>query len=102
MMVMTYHFKLNLERYYNILSLKSRGYSDNEIKHITGLNLVKVRKYLYYYEFKHKKGDYVTLNSKQEAYYKDEMKYGSIPTYSFDELSETEKKLYHNNLKKYN
>lgn len=99
---MNYHFKLNLERYYNILSLKSRGYSDNEIKHITGLSLVTVRKYLYYYEFKHKKGDFVSLNSKQEPYYKDEMQYSSISTYSFKELSKEEKELYYDNLKENN
>ncbi len=92
--ITTYHFKLNLDWYYKILSLKSRGYSNEQIKHITGLNIVTVRKYLYYYEFKHKKGDYVSLNSKQEPYYKNEMDYCSIPSYNFKDLNETEKEIY--------
>ena len=87
------------ERYNQILLLKARGFSVRDIKNITGLNRTTINKYLLYYEYSFRSYDYVRVNSKQEPYYKDEMQYSSIPTYNYDELSESEKEFYIDNLK---
>ena len=87
------------DRYNKILLLQARGFSLRDIINITGLKRADVKKYLLYYEYIHRKGQKVSLNSKQEPYYKDEMQYSSIPTYNYDELSESEKEFYIDNLK---
>lgn len=86
-------------KYNKILLLQARGFSLRDITNITGLKRNTVKKYLLYYEYHHKKGEKVSLNSKQEPYYKNEMQYASIPTYNYEELSKEEKDFYIDNLK---
>ena len=90
------------DRYNKILLLQARGFSLRDITNITGLKRATVNKYLLYYEYHHRKGENVSLNSKDEPYYKKEMQYASIPTYTFNELNEEEKEFYMDNLKKNN
>ena len=87
------------DRYNKILLLQARGFSLRDITNITGLKRNTVKKYLLYYQYHHKKGEKVFLNSKQEPYYKNEMQYASIPTYNYKELSKEEKDFYIDNLK---
>ena len=44
----------------------------------------------------------VKFHGKEEPYYTNEMDYGFMPTYNFEELSFREKQFYYNNLKKNN
>ena len=44
----------------------------------------------------------VEFYSKEEPYYENELMYGYIPTYTFEELSYKEKQFYYNNLKQNN
>jgi hypothetical protein len=46
--------------------------------------------------------DKIEITGKQEPYYANEWQYGSMPTYNFDELSDSEIKFYNENLKKRN
>jgi len=90
------------DRYNKILLLQARGFSLRDITNITGLKRATVNKYLLYYEYHHKNGEKVSLNSKQEPYYKNEMQYANTPTYTFNDLSEDEKEFYYDNLIKGN
>ena len=87
------------DRYNKILLLQARGFSLRDITNITGLKRATVNKYLLYYEYHHRKGEKISLNSKQEPYYKKEMQYASIPTYNYNELSKEEQDFYIDNLK---
>lgn len=90
------------ERFNTILLLQAKGLKPKKIADKTNLSLKTVNKYLLYYEYYNSSHDYVSVNSKQESYYKNEWQYGSIPTYNFEELSKEEKEFYINNLKTFN
>ena len=79
------------------LLLLNKGYSYREVSNrfdipywilfkdlsIYYINNNRIRKKIYF-------------GSKKEPYYKDELKYGSIPEYKYEDLNETEKQLYNN------
>ena len=60
------------ERFNTILLLQAKGLKPKKIADKTNLSLKTVNKYLLYYEYYNSSHDYVSVNSKQEPYYKNE------------------------------
>jgi hypothetical protein len=86
-----------------IMEQLSLGYSMPELAEMWGINYSNLNNNFY---FPKKTWKYLTpaieINGKQEPYYHNEWRYGSIPTYNFEELSKEEINFYYDNLKEYN
>ena len=85
---------INYHIYNRFIILKTLGFSLKGISEILNISYSTIIKYNFNL-FRNK----AYLGSKKEPYYKDEMQYSSIPTYNYDELSESEKEFYIDNLK---
>ena len=67
-----------------------KGHTLNEIAKLYGCSYSKIST-----NFRFKRGSkcVIYLGYKAEPYFEDEFKYGSIPTYKYEDLSELEKNL---------
>jgi|TARA_R100000482_G_scaffold106016_1_gene48539 hypothetical protein len=90
---------INYHIYNRFIILKTLGFSLKGISEILNISYSTIIKYNFNYNSRNLFRNKAYLGSKKEPYYKDEMQYSSIPTYNYDELSESEKEFYIDNLK---
>ncbi len=82
------------------LLLLNKGLSYRQVAEELKIGYWLIFKYLNnYYTLNKVMPTKVYFGAKKEPYYNNEFMYGSVPEYKYEDLNETEKQLYYNNLK---